>query len=55
MDYLRYYLGALVIFIGIIGFYLGGPWVWLGASTFIPLILIDIFSAKISLGATSKL
>ncbi len=46
MDYIRYYLGALVIFIGIIGFYLGGPWVWLGASTFIPLILVDIFSKK---------
>jgi alkane 1-monooxygenase len=46
MDYLRYYLGALVILIGMIGFYVGGPWVWLGASTFIPLILMDVFSAK---------
>ena len=46
MDYLRYYLGTFIMSIGIIGFYMGGPWVWLGASTFIPLILIDIFSKK---------
>ena len=25
MDYICYYLGALIIFIGTIGFYLGGP------------------------------
>ena len=46
MDYIRYYLGAFITFIGITGFYLGGPWVWLGASAFIPLIVIDAFSNK---------
>lgn len=46
MDYLRYYLGAILVVIGTAGFYLGGAWVWLGASTFIPLFFIDILAKK---------
>lgn len=41
MDYLRYYLGALIVGAGILGFLLGGPWVWLGIATYAPLAAVD--------------
>jgi len=41
MNYLRYYLGALMVIAGITGFIIGGPWVWLGLATFIPLLVLD--------------
>ena len=44
MNYLRYYLGAVIVSLGIIGFLLGDSWVWLGLATFIPLLLIDIIA-----------
>jgi len=43
MDYLRYYLNSLIVICGIAGFMLGGPWVWLGVGTFIPLFAADLF------------
>ncbi|MDX2425608.1 MAG: fatty acid desaturase [Cycloclasticus sp.] len=42
MNYIRYYLGSLIVVIGIIGFIKGEFWVWLGLSTFIPLLIIDV-------------
>ncbi|HIF18273.1 MAG TPA: alkane 1-monooxygenase [Cycloclasticus sp.] len=42
MNYLRYYLGAVIVITGIVGFILGGAYVWLGLLTFVPLLLIDI-------------
>lgn len=41
MEYLRYYLGASVVLIGIVGFVLGGHWVWLAIGTYAPLALAD--------------
>jgi hypothetical protein len=34
MDYLRYYLCSLTVGVAIIGFMLGGQWMWLGLATF---------------------
>ncbi|MBV2133343.1 xylene monooxygenase subunit XylM [Pseudomonas sp. MAP12] len=42
MDTLRYYLIPLVTACGVIGFYYGGDWVWLGAATFPLLMVLDI-------------
>lgn len=42
MDALRYYVTPLVTTVGIAGFVMGGPWVWLGASTFLALMTLDI-------------
>ena len=42
MDYLRYYLGTAVVVCGVLGFYWGGYWVFLGVGTFIPLLILDI-------------
>lgn len=42
MDYLRYYLGIVFMAAGILGFVLGGSWVWLGASTFLVLLVLDL-------------
>ena len=44
MDYLRYYLATVVVGAGILGFALGGYWVWLGIGTFIPLLIVDVLS-----------
>lgn len=45
MDYIRYYLGNLVVLIGVIGFLSGGYWVILGVATFVPLLLADVLMA----------
>ncbi|MDO8313953.1 MAG: fatty acid desaturase [Rugosibacter sp.] len=42
MDYLRYYLNTLLVAVAILGFYLGGQWVWLGASTYLFLLVLDL-------------
>ena len=42
MDHLRYYLVPLTTSAGILGFILGGPWVWLGIATFPVLLLLDV-------------
>jgi alkane 1-monooxygenase len=42
MDYLRYYLNTALVLTGIAGFALGGPWVWAGAATFVPLFAADL-------------
>ncbi|MEZ4307010.1 MAG: fatty acid desaturase [Polyangiaceae bacterium] len=42
MDYLRYYLATALMVAGITGFVLGGGWVWLGASTFLFAVLLDL-------------
>ncbi len=41
MNYVRYYLGAVIVGVGIAGFLLGGQWVWLGIATYLPLALAD--------------
>lgn len=46
MDTLRYYLIPLVTASGVIGFCLGGDWVWLGAMTFPALMLLDVLLPK---------
>ena len=46
MDSLRYYISPLVTSCGILGFALGGPWVWLGAATFPVLLILDILLPK---------
>ena len=42
MDTLRYYLVPLTTLCGVLGFCLGGPWVWLGLATYPVLALLDI-------------
>ncbi|MDO9450245.1 MAG: hypothetical protein Q7J21_07165 [Rugosibacter sp.] len=42
MDYLRYYFNTLLVLAAILGFYLGGQWVWLGASTYLVLLALDL-------------
>jgi len=42
MDYLRYYLGAVIVGTGIFGFALGGNWAWLGIATYLPLAMADL-------------
>ncbi|MAA73359.1 MAG: xylene monooxygenase [Salinisphaeraceae bacterium] len=42
MDYLRYYLGPAAVLIGIVGFVLGGNWLWLGFSTYAVFAAADI-------------
>lgn len=42
MDYLRYYLNSLIMCCGIVGFMVGGGWVWLGMATLIPLAVADL-------------
>jgi alkane 1-monooxygenase len=44
MDYLRYYLGTLFVVAGIVGFVLGGGWIWLGASTFLVVTVLDLMA-----------
>ncbi|WP_141056724.1 alkane 1-monooxygenase [Tepidiphilus succinatimandens] len=46
MDTLRYYIVPLVTACGVVGFYFGGDWVWLGASTFPVLMALDILLPK---------
>lgn len=46
MDYARYYVGPLFMLAGVIGFLLGGPWVWLGASTFGLAIVLDLMALE---------
>lgn len=46
MDYLRYYLNTALVLIAILGFYLGGQWVWLGASTYLGLLILDLLLPK---------
>jgi toluene methyl-monooxygenase len=43
-DYVRYYLGSLVVLAGIAGFLAGGYWVWAGAGTFFVLAALDAVS-----------
>lgn len=43
MDTLRYYLFVpLNTLAGVLGFTLGGPWIWLGIGTFPLLLLLDL-------------
>lgn len=42
MDTPRYYLVPLTTFCGVLGFWLGGPWVWLGFVTYPVLAFFDI-------------
>ncbi len=44
MDYLRYYLANIIVLVGIVGFLLGGSWVWLGIATYIPLLICDLLA-----------
>ena len=46
MDTLRYYLIPVVTACGLIGFYYGGYWVWLGAATFPALMVLDVILPK---------
>lgn len=46
MDYARYYVGPLFMLAGVLGFLLGGPWVWLGASTFGWAVLVDLLALQ---------
>lgn len=46
MDTLRYYLIPLVTACGMLGFYAGGGWVWLGAATFPVLLVFDVLLPK---------
>ena len=41
MDYVKYYAGALISALGIVGFLLGGNAVWLGFATFPLITLLD--------------
>ncbi len=42
MDTIRYYLAPLTTFIGAVGLYLGGPFVWMGISVLPVLLLLDV-------------
>lgn len=42
MDALRYFLPTLTTLVGVIGFMIGGHWVWLGVGTFPVLMALDI-------------
>ena len=46
MDILRYYITVATMLVGIAGFMLGGPFVWLGASTFFVFLLFDLALPK---------
>jgi len=46
MDYLRYYLGAAITAIAILGLGLGGDWVWLGIGVFPVLFALDVALPK---------
>ncbi len=46
MDYLRYYLCSLTVIVAIIGFMLGGQWMWLGLGTFPVLMALDLLLGK---------
>jgi alkane 1-monooxygenase len=46
VDYLRYYLGPAIVLAGVVGFVLGGGWVWLGASTFLFLLVLDLAALR---------
>jgi toluene methyl-monooxygenase len=43
-DYLRYYLCSLMVLAGIVGFLLGGWWMWAGLGTFFVLAGLDMLS-----------
>ena len=38
----RYFSGSLMLMLGVLGFYLGGLWVWLGTAAFICLVVLDV-------------
>lgn len=42
MDHLRYYLVPLTTSVGVLGFLMGGAWVWLGIATFPVLLVLDM-------------
>jgi toluene methyl-monooxygenase len=42
LDYLVYYLATSFMVAGVTGFVLGGAWVWLGASTFLLALALDL-------------
>lgn len=42
----RYFIGPLTTFVGVSGFVLGGNWVWLGASTYLVLMALDLALPK---------
>ena len=46
MDYLRYYLANLLTLLGIVGFLLGGGWVWLGAATILLILVGDLIFGR---------
>lgn len=46
MDYLRYYLANVLTLLGIVGFLLGGAWVWLGAATILFILVGDLLFGR---------
>jgi hypothetical protein len=46
MDYAKYYAGPLITLVGILGFALGGDWVWLAFATFPVVTLLDAAFAR---------
>ncbi len=42
MDSIRYYLMPMTTLVGVIGFLMGGAWIWLAAGTYIVLMLGDV-------------
>lgn len=38
----RYFAGSLMLMVGVLGFYLGGLWVWLGTGAFVLLVVLDV-------------
>lgn len=46
MDYLRYCLANALTLLGIVGFLLGGAWVWLGAATILFILVGDLLLGR---------
>jgi len=38
----RYLAGSVMLMLGVLGFYLGGLWTWLGTASFILLVVLDV-------------
>lgn len=46
MDYLRYYVVSVMMIVGIVGFALGGYWLWAGLGTYIALFVLAMLSSQ---------
>ena len=44
IDYLRYYSGPACVAVGIVGFGIGGTWMWAGFATYFALICNALWS-----------